>query len=113
MTASSSLITTCPLEIYSSRGPTPSAKSLALWILNLSGFFPALEEFVVNDYVDNGEDWPNAAYDAYLQRLEQLGVSTPAAGIEKEVWEQAHQLGQVLEHISPVVASGRANRERT
>ncbi len=65
-----------------------------------SGFFPALEEFV-NDYVDNGGDWPKVAYNAYLRRLGELGIPTPENGIETEVWEQAHELGHVLENIAP------------
>ncbi|KAH8887633.1 hypothetical protein GQ53DRAFT_749703 [Thozetella sp. PMI_491] len=76
-----------------------------------SGFFPALEEFV-NDYVDNGGDWPAAAYDAYLSRLAELGVATPAKGIDKKVWEQAHLLGQYLENIAPWWLPGDRNEKQ-
>lgn len=65
-----------------------------------SGFFPALDEFV-NDFVDNGGDWPQHAYAAYMSKLGELGIATPVKGIDKEIWEQAHWLGQVLENIAP------------
>ena len=65
-----------------------------------SGFFPEVDEFV-NDYVDNGGDWPSAAYEAYLGRLAELGVNTPAHGIDEAVWKQAHWFGQMIEHIAP------------
>ncbi len=75
-----------------------------------AGFFPALEEFV-NDYVDNGGDWPKAAYDAYLGRLGELGTPTPVKGIEKQVWQQAHWLGQLLENIAPWWLPGDKNEK--
>ncbi|KAG7289220.1 hypothetical protein NEMBOFW57_005584 [Staphylotrichum longicolle] len=65
-----------------------------------SGFFPKVDEFV-NDYVDNGGDWASAAYSAYLGRLAELGVDTPAHGIDEVVWRQAYWFGQMTEHIAP------------
>jgi hypothetical protein len=65
-----------------------------------SGFFPPLDEFV-NDWVDNGGDWAPTVYEAYLSRLEELHVPTPAKGIAKETWEQAHLMGQIEENIAP------------
>ncbi|KAH8660615.1 hypothetical protein BX600DRAFT_467939 [Xylariales sp. PMI_506] len=75
-----------------------------------AGFFPAFEEFV-NAYVDNGGDWPEAAYKAYLQRLEDLGESTPARGFKVEVWKQAALLGQLLENIAPWWLPGDHGKE--
>ena len=65
-----------------------------------SGFFPPSDEFV-NDYVDNGGDWPRPAYDAYLARLESLEVATPAAGFEEGVWRCSHELGVLTDNIAP------------
>ena len=65
-----------------------------------SGFFPALDEFV-NDYVDNGGDWPAAAYEAYLERLGELGVPTPARGVHENIWRQAVWLGKLLTNLAP------------
>jgi Ser/Thr protein kinase RdoA (MazF antagonist) len=65
-----------------------------------SGFFPALDEFV-NDYVDNGGDWPAAAYEAYLERLGELGVPTPAKGVDKNIWRQAVCLGKLVNNLAP------------
>jgi len=65
-----------------------------------SGFFPTLDEFV-NDYVDNGGDWPAAAYKAYLDRLRELGVSTPASGVDERTWNQAVSLGKLKDNVAP------------
>jgi hypothetical protein len=64
-----------------------------------SGFFPPFDEFV-NDEVDNGGDWGEAAYRAYIVELERLGVPTPG-GVDKEIWEKLKKLGQLEESIAP------------
>jgi hypothetical protein len=65
-----------------------------------AGFFPPVDEFV-NDYVDNGGDWPTAVYSAYLDRLEELRVPTPQKGLDEEVWKRAHRLGRLLDSVAP------------
>ncbi|KAK5658113.1 hypothetical protein OQA88_2669 [Cercophora sp. LCS_1] len=65
-----------------------------------AGFFPAVEEFV-NDFVNNGGDWPGPIYTSYLDRLQELGVGTPRKGIEQSVWKREHLLGRLLDDIAP------------
>lgn len=65
-----------------------------------AGFFSPLEEFL-NDYVGNDGDWPKAVYDAYLERLEERGIATPARSISKKVWERAFRIEKLVEHIAP------------
>lgn len=65
-----------------------------------AGFFPPTEEFV-NDSVGNSSDWPVPTYEAYLARLETLGVATPASGFDREVWLHAHELAVLEDNVAP------------
>jgi Ser/Thr protein kinase RdoA (MazF antagonist) len=65
-----------------------------------AGFFSPLEEFL-NDHVNNNGDWPDEIYQSYLDKLEQNGIATPARGFDKEQWEQALCLEELLQHIAP------------
>ncbi|GKZ33549.1 hypothetical protein AbraIFM66950_003454 [Aspergillus brasiliensis] len=78
-----------------------------------SGFFPELDEFV-NDSVANEGDWPDAFYEAYLNRLEACGMNTPRKGIEEQYWRQAASLARLEDNIAPWwlenVAPGNKNQ---
>jgi hypothetical protein len=65
-----------------------------------AGFFPEMDEFL-NDANNNAGDWPCSFYDAYLSRLEMLGVATPLKGFEKKIWQEANQSTRLEEHIAP------------
>ena len=65
-----------------------------------SGFFPPPEEFV-NDDVGNADDWPPAVRDAYLSRLEALGIRTPRKGIDARIWRRELLMGKLLDNIAP------------
>ena len=64
-----------------------------------SGFFPPMDEFL-NDSISNEGDWPPAAYQAYLDRLEQKGVATPVTFSTAE-WDNACQLEKLVQNIAP------------
>ncbi|KAK0647091.1 hypothetical protein B0T16DRAFT_429666 [Cercophora newfieldiana] len=88
-------------------GTTPDAEGkpttpqiTGLIDFEFSGFFPPSHEFV-NDYVDNGGDWSEAAYAAYLKRLAELEVATPLDGIDGEEWRVEHRLGVLMDNIAP------------
>jgi len=89
-----------PRNILVTTSPDATVRISGIIDFEFAGFFPPLDEFV-NDYVDNGGDWPAPAYEAYLARLAELGVATPANGTPVKAWEQAHWLGQMLENIAP------------
>ena len=65
-----------------------------------AGFFPEMDEFL-NDANSNVGDWSAPFYEAYLNRLEILGVATPRKGFEEKEWRQAHELTRLEEHIAP------------
>jgi len=65
-----------------------------------SGFFPAAEEFVQDD-MQHLRDWPHETYKSYLERLEELGVETPAKSIGPDVWKQTISIFKVIENASP------------
>ncbi|KAK4444212.1 kinase-like domain-containing protein [Podospora aff. communis PSN243] len=90
------LITTSP----GLNGGPPVPKITGLIDLEFSGFFPPLDEFV-NDYVDNGGDWPDEMYAAYLDRLEALAMPTPRKGMHEREWRVQHHLGVLLDNIAP------------
>ena len=77
-----------------------SPKITGIIDFEFAGFFPPSHEFV-NDYVDNGGDWPEQVYSSYLARLEELGVPTPRRGIDERLWKLEHQLGILLDNIAP------------
>lgn len=65
-----------------------------------SGFFPATEEFV-QDHAGNAGDWPKSTYQAFLKKLEELGVDTPLGGFDKDTWSRALSLDRLTEYIAP------------
>ncbi|UNI24849.1 hypothetical protein JDV02_010567 [Purpureocillium takamizusanense] len=65
-----------------------------------AGFFCPVEEFL-NDCIGNAGDWPQVFYDAYLERLREKGVSTPAHGFDPDVWERYHWLETLAGQIAP------------
>ncbi|KAK5993043.1 hypothetical protein PT974_06470 [Cladobotryum mycophilum] len=65
-----------------------------------SGFFSPIEEFL-NDSVGNDGDWPKAAYDAYLERLEQNGIATPGTGVDRKLWERGLSVENLVGNIAP------------
>lgn len=65
-----------------------------------SGFFPASEEFI-QDHIRSFREWPIETYKAYLERLEELGVETPAKSIDKHVWHQLISIFEMIENVSP------------
>lgn len=73
-----------------------------------AGFFDEIDEFL-NDYSANLEDWGDAPYQAYLERLEQNRIKTPLKGIQKAVWEKARCLDKILENIAPWWLPGGKN----
>jgi len=78
--------------------------------LEFSGFFPPSHEFV-NDYVDNGGDWCEVAYAAYLKRLAEMEVATPLDGIDWEEWMVEHKLGVLMDNIAPWWLPGGFSKE--
>ncbi|KAK0624060.1 hypothetical protein B0T14DRAFT_517481 [Immersiella caudata] len=85
--------------LVSSHGNHPP-KITGLIDFEFSGFFPPSDEFV-NDYVDNGGDWPEEIYAAYLSRLEELEMPTPRKGMPERVWMVQHRLGVLMDNIAP------------
>ena len=77
-----------------------SPKITGIIDFEFAGFFPPSHEFV-NDYVDNGGDWPEQVYSSYLARLAELGVPTPRRGIDERLWKLEHRLGILLDSIAP------------
>src|SRR5271155_2008118 len=70
-----------PCNILVSEGSPP----LITGILDFefADFFPNKEEFT-NNAIANDQDWPEAAYRAFLEELEKLGERTPLRGIDQE-----------------------------
>ncbi|KAM0261504.1 hypothetical protein ACHAQJ_002186 [Trichoderma viride] len=64
-----------------------------------SGFFPPIDEFL-DDWLDGG-DWPEDFYIAYLKRLEENGVATPAKSVKGDSWQMAWWLEKIIENASP------------
>jgi len=81
-------------------GNPGTPKLTGLIDFEFSGFFPPSHEFV-NDCVDNGGDWSEAAYAAYLKRLAELEVATPLDGIDEKEWIVEHKLGMLMDNIAP------------
>lgn len=65
-----------------------------------SGFYSVLEEFI-NDYGNNVDDWKQEHYTAYLERLEEKGISTPHKSIDSVTWKKAHCMDRMLDNIAP------------
>ncbi|KAL6849286.1 hypothetical protein ACO1O0_008822 [Amphichorda felina] len=65
-----------------------------------AGFFPPVEEFL-NDCTANAGNWPPVFYDAYLARLEERGVSTPARGLDPVIWNRSFWLYTLTGSIAP------------
>ncbi|KJZ71995.1 hypothetical protein HIM_08623 [Hirsutella minnesotensis 3608] len=65
-----------------------------------AGFFPAVAEFL-NDYVGNSGDWPEAFYNAYLERLEQNGIASPLKSMDPDTWNRNYCLETLMGRIAP------------
>ncbi|PNY22501.1 Uncharacterized protein TCAP_07118 [Tolypocladium capitatum] len=65
-----------------------------------AGFFPPVEEFL-NDYIGNAGDWPQAFYNAYLERLEQNCIATPLKSFDADTWNLNCWLETLLGCIAP------------
>ena len=60
-----------------------------------AGFFPTEEEFT-NNAIANAGDWSVASFDIFLTELENLGVKTPWNGMDKDAWQEACKLVQII-----------------
>lgn len=65
------------------------------------GGFLAPESEFVNDYINDGGDWPKAVYSAYLARLEERGVPTPLRSMDRTSWNREHRLEKLIDNIAP------------
>jgi len=65
-----------------------------------AGFFPGEEEFM-NNAIANAGDWSVASFDIFLTELENLGVKTPLSGMDKDAWQEACKLVQIIGDIAP------------
>ncbi|PTB41733.1 uncharacterized protein TrAFT101_009653 [Trichoderma asperellum] len=67
-------------------GSPPRITGIVDW--EFPGFFPPVDEFL-DDWLDGG-DWPKEFYVAYLKRLEENGVATPAKSVRGDGWQKWH-----------------------
>lgn len=65
-----------------------------------SGFFSPVEEFL-NDYVNNGGDWPSDVYVEYQRRLEQHHVPTPTGTMDGKLWANNYWLEKMTTCLAP------------
>ncbi|RSL88749.1 hypothetical protein CDV31_016007 [Fusarium ambrosium] len=66
-----------------------------------AGFFPPVDEFLNDDVVNNGGEWPREFYEAYLERLHEKGVATPVRGFDPDVWNRNCWLETLVGNIAP------------
>lgn len=66
-----------------------------------AGFFPPVDEFLNEDIVNNGGEWPRAFYEAYLARLHEKGVATPVRGFNSDVWNRNCWLETLVGSVAP------------
>ncbi|KAH7243835.1 hypothetical protein B0J15DRAFT_501205 [Fusarium solani] len=66
-----------------------------------AGFFPPVDEFLNDDVVNNGGEWPREFYEAYLARLHEKGVATPVRGFDPDVWNRNCWLETLVGSIAP------------
>lgn len=78
-------------------GSPPRITGIVDW--EFSGFFPPVDEFL-DDWLDGG-DWPKEFYIAYLKRLEENGVATPAKSVRGDAWQMAWWLEKIIENAAP------------
>lgn len=78
-------------------GSPPRITGIVDW--EFSGFFPPVDEFL-DDWLDGG-DWPKEFYIAYLKRLEENCVATPAKSARGDAWQMAWWLEKIIENAAP------------
>ncbi|KAH8729918.1 kinase-like domain-containing protein [Ilyonectria robusta] len=66
-----------------------------------AGFFPPVDEFLNDDVVNEGGEWPREFYKAYLARLHENGIATPVRGFDPSVWKRNCWLERLVGGIAP------------
>jgi hypothetical protein len=87
-----------PRNILVSETSPPSVTGILDF--EFAGFFPEEEEFT-NNAIANAGDWPEPAYEVFLEELERLGVKTPLQGIDQRAWKEACSLVQITGDVAP------------
>jgi hypothetical protein len=66
-----------------------------------AGFFSPLDEFLNDEVVNDGKEWPQEFYKEYLARLEERGIATPAGGFDANIWRRNCLLEALIGNIAP------------